>query len=218
MRRGFTLIEVMIAIGISAVIGVMALGSFQRAHAARELTQAQEERFGGARRTLTRMARELSMAYLSEHYDHKRFRERPTLFRGKDGGRRDALLFTSFSHQRLVRDAKESDQALLEYTVDSDPERPGKLALFRREKVHLDEDPDRGGDKQLVLQNVAGFDAQFWDWKKQEWVNDWVSSSVERQGTLPTRVKVRLTLEMPDGKEENFETQARVAIIRPLDF
>ncbi len=218
MSRGFTLIEVMIAIGISAAMGVMALGSFQRAHAARELTQAQEERFGGARRTLSRLARELSMAYLSEHYDSKRFRERPTLFRGKDRGRRDDLLFTSFSHQRLVRDAKEADQALLEYTVDSDPEHPGKLALFRREKLHLDEDPDRGGDKQMVLQNVTGFDAQFWDWKKQEWVNDWVSSAVERQGTLPTRVKVRLSLEMPNGKEENFETQARVAIIRPLDF
>lgn len=216
--RGFTLVEVLIAIAISAVIGVMVLGSFQRAHAARELTRAQEERFGGARRTLTRLARELTMAYLSEHYDHARFRERPTLFRGKDGGRRDDLLFTSFSHQRLVRDAKESDQALLEYTVEPDPERSGKLALFRREKVHLDEDPDRGGDKELVLQNVTGFDVQYWDWTKQEWVNDWVSSSVERQGTLPTRVKLRLTLEMPNGKEEDFETQARVAIIRPLDF
>ena len=117
-----------------------------------------------------------------------------------------------------MRDAKESDQALLEYTVEPDPERSGKLALFRREKVHLDEDPDRGGNKELVLQNVTGFDVQYWDWTKQEWVNDWVSSSVERQGTLPTRVKLRLTLEMPNGKEETFETQARVAIIRPLDF
>ncbi len=218
MRRGFTLVEVLIAMGISAVIGVMALGSFQRAHEARELTRAQEERFGGARRTLTRLARELTMAYLSEHYDHARFRERPTLFRGKDGGRRDDLLFTSFSHERLVRDAKESDQAQLEYTVEADPERSGKLALFRREKLYLDEDPDRGGDKELVLRHVTGFDVQYWDWTKQEWMNDWVSSSVERQGTLPTRVKVRLTLEMPNGKEETFETQARVAIIRPLDF
>jgi hypothetical protein len=29
---------------------------------------------------------------------------------------------------------------------------------------------------------------------------------------------MKLTLRMPDGKDRSFETQARVAIVRPLDF
>ena len=29
---------------------------------------------------------------------------------------------------------------------------------------------------------------------------------------------MKLTLRMPDGKDRVFQTQARVAIIRPLDF
>jgi hypothetical protein len=29
---------------------------------------------------------------------------------------------------------------------------------------------------------------------------------------------MRLTLRMPDGKDRTFQTQSRVAIIRPLDF
>jgi hypothetical protein len=29
---------------------------------------------------------------------------------------------------------------------------------------------------------------------------------------------VKITLRMPDGKDRSFETQARVAIIRPMDF
>ncbi|HEX7489207.1 MAG TPA: prepilin-type N-terminal cleavage/methylation domain-containing protein, partial [Anaeromyxobacteraceae bacterium] len=75
MRRaaGFTLIEVMIAVGITAVIGVMVMGSFQRTYAAKELTEGQDERFSSARMTLNRLSRELSQAFLSDHYDRKRF-------------------------------------------------------------------------------------------------------------------------------------------------
>jgi len=218
VSRGFTLVEVIIAVAITAVIGVTVAGSFRRAADARELAEAQDERFTGARLALSRMAREVTEAFLSEHYDRKRFRERLTVFRGKDSGDRDELLFATFTHARLRRDAKESDQAVVEYRLDPNPERPGEQALFRREKARLDDEPDRGGTRALVLEHVKGFDAQFWDWKKQEWVREWDSSTVERQGTLPTRVRLRLRLAMPDGKDRSFETQARIAIIRPLDF
>ena len=38
---------------------------------------------------MSRIAREVSVAFLSEHYDHKRFRERPTIFKGENSGDRD---------------------------------------------------------------------------------------------------------------------------------
>jgi len=216
--RGFTLVEVTIAVAITAVIGLTVAGSFRRAADARELAEAQDERFTGARLALSRMAREVTEAFLSEHYDRKRFRERLTVFRGKDSGERDELLFATMTHARLRRDAKESDQAVVEYRLDSDSQRPGELALFRREKARIDDEPDRGGSRAVVLEHVKGFDAQYWDWKRQEWVREWDSATVERQGTLPTRVRLRVKLAMPDGKERTFETQARIAIIRPLDF
>lgn len=216
--HGVTLVEVMIAVAITAVIGVMVTGAFQRVYAAKDLTEAQDERLTPARVALTRLSRELSEAFLSDHYDRKRFRDPPTLFRGKDGGERDDLLFTTMSHERLVRDAKESDQALVEYTVEPDPDLRGELALFRREKAHLDEEPDRGGAKAIVCQHVSSFDVQYWDWTKQQWFREWVTNSAERQSILPTRVKVRLGVKMPDGKEQVFETQSRIAIVRPLSF
>ncbi|GEJ55599.1 type II secretion system protein GspJ [Anaeromyxobacter diazotrophicus] len=218
-RRGFTLIEVMIAVAITAVIGVMIMGAFQRTYATKELTEAQEERFGSARVTLTRLARELSEAFLSDHYDLTRFpRERPTLFRGKDGGAQDDLLFATMSHERLSRDVKESDQAVVEYTVEPDPDRQGESALFRREKARLDEEPDRGGEKAVVCEHVSTFDVQYWDWKKQEWAREWLSNGLEHTNILPTRVKIRLGVKGTDGKEQLFETQARIAMIRPLGF
>ncbi len=213
--RGFTLVEVMIAVSIAAMMGAMALGAFQRTHAARELVEEQEDRYAGARVALTRMSRELSMAFVSDHYDASRFpRERPTLFRGKEND----VLFTTMAHQRLARDAKESDQSVVEYLLDADPDFPGERALWRREKVRIDEEPDRGGTRGVLCQHVVAFSAEYWDWKKQEWVREWNANALERQGFLPTRVRLALRLRMPDGKEQRFETQAPIAIVRPLNF
>ncbi len=221
--RGFTLVEVMVAAGITAVMGVMVMGAFHRAYQAKELVDAQDERFSTARVALTRMAREVSEAFLEDvapvtHYDRNRFRDPPTSFRGKDRGDRDDLLFTTMTHERLVRDAKESDEAVVEYTVEADPDHPGEQALFRREKAHLDEDPERGGTKAVVCEHVATFDVQYWDWKRQEWAREWVTGSAERGNVLPTRVRLRLGVKDPDGKVRVFETQARVAMIHPLGF
>jgi len=217
-ERGVTLVEIMVAAAITAVIGVMVAGAFQRTNAAKELVEAQDDRYSSAQVALSRLTRELSQAFLSEHYDQNRFREEPTIFRGKDRGARGELLFATMSHTRLLRDAKESDQSVVEYTGEQDPDRPGENALFRREKVRIDDDPGRGGTKEIVCQHVASFNVEYWDWTKQEWVREWVTNSPERQGILPTRVKIRLVLKMPDGKERAFETQARIAIVRPLSF
>ena len=213
-QRGFTLLEVTIAVAITAIMAAMAFGAFRRAAAARDITEEQEERYAGARVALTRMSRELSEAFLSDHYDRKRFpRERPTLFRG----RRDDVLFASMSHQRLVRDAKESDQALLEYSIDRDPDFPGGQALFRREKTRFDDQPDRGGSRVILCHFVKSLELAYWDWSKQEWVPEWSTAPGERP-LLPTRVRVKLVLLMPDRREIPFETQAQIAIVRPLDF
>lgn len=213
-QRGFTLLEVTIAVAITAVMAAMAAGAFRRASEARDLTDAQEERFAGARVALSRMSLELSEAFLSDHYDRRRFpRERPTLFRG----RADGLLFASMSHERLVRDAKESHQALVEYALDRDPDFPEEQALFRREKVRLDDQPDRGGSRAVLCHHVRSLELSYWDWAKQEWASEWSTAPGER-ALLPTRVRVKLVLRMPDGRAEPFETQARIAIVRPLDF
>lgn len=215
--RGFTLIEVMIAVALTAIVGAMALGAFQRASVARQTVEEQDERISGARAALTRVASELSMAFLSDHFDHRRFRERPTVFRGEDGGARDKLSFPTMAHVRGIRDARESDQMVVSYDVDADPDAPGEQALFRGMKARIDEEPTRDAHRAVLLRHVTGFDVSYWDWQKQEWAREWSTAPGERP-LLPSRVKVKLTLRMPDGADRSFETQARVAIIRPLDF
>ena len=153
------------------------------------------------------------MAFLSEHYDRARFRDRPTLFKG-DG---DTLLFSTMAHVRLVQDAKESDQSVVEYRVERDP-LSGEDALFRREKARLDDEPDRGGRRDLVATHVKRLSLQYWDLQRKEWVREWSTRTPERLNELPTRVRVELEVKLADGRIEKFTTQSRVAMTTPLEF
>jgi len=153
------------------------------------------------------------MAFLSEHYDRSQFRDRPTLFKGDS----DTLLFSTMAHVRLAQDAKESDQSMVEYRVERDP-LSGEDALFRREKARLDDEPDRGGRKDLVATHVKRLSLQYWDLRRKEWVREWSTRTPERLNELPTRVRVELEVKLADGRIEKFTTQSKVAITAPLEF
>src|SRR5687767_8890644 len=120
MRRafhGFTLMEVMVAVAITALMGTIVAMAFQTGFKAKEVVEGDAERYRMVRVSLNRMAREIGSAFVSDRYDPKRYRDandRPTNFVGE----RDRLLFTTMAHQRLYTDSKESDQAVVEYFVE----------------------------------------------------------------------------------------------------
>lgn len=211
---GFSLIELMIAMAITVSIGAMTIGAFAQVDHASQVARSQGERYAAARLALSRMAREVSMAFLSDNYDQNRFRDPVTLFVGRE----DRILFSTMAHQRLYEDAKESDQAIVEYTVDADPDATGEQALFRREKVHLDDEPDRGGTKDLVASHVAGLTIAYWDQKRGEWAREWTTKSVESGRTLPSRVRFDLEVKLADGRTERFVTEARIEVRAPLGY
>jgi general secretion pathway protein J len=212
--RGFTLVELLIAVAITATIGAMTVGSFVQVDRATQLTRAQGDRQAAARLALTRLSREVSMAFLSDNYDHARYRERVTLFVGRE----DELLFTTMAHQRLHRDVRESDQAVVEYVLERDPDRAGEEALFRRSKPRLDDEPDRGGRKDLVADRVTSFRLRYWDPRRGEWAREWTTRSTEHANELPSRVRFELEVAKDGGGTEKFVTEARIALRRPLEF
>lgn len=211
--RGFSLVELMIAVAITAFIGTVVAGTYAQVDRAASAVRDQAARASAVRLSLARITRELSMAFVSEHYDRARYRDRPTLFKGEE----DTVLFTTMAHVRRYQDAAESDQAVVEYLVERDPA-TGEDALFRREKVVIDDEPDRGGKKDLVADHVTKLTLRYWDRTRKEWVREWSTRSAERLNELPTRVKVELEVKEADGKTATYATQARVAITTPLDF
>jgi general secretion pathway protein J len=211
--RGFSLVELLIAMGITAGIGAMTVGAFRQVDHAREIARTQTDRYSAARLALTRISREVSMAFLSDNFDRARYRnERVTLFVGRE----EELLFSTMAHQRLYRDVKESDQSIVAYTVDSDPQNTGERALFRREKPRLDDEPDRGGHTDLVADHVISFRIRYWDARRNDWSRDWTTKSVDHANELPLRVRFELEIALGGGRVEKLATEARIAMTRPL--
>ena len=127
-------------------------------------------------------------------------------------------MITSFAHERLHLDAKESDQAIFEYKLQTDDE--GRQSLFRRVKPILDEEPDRGGEQAVLADEVLKFSVEAWDPKDREWREEWDSSSPQRTGgaLVPPRVRISLTVKDEQGKERTWSTQSRIVLTQPLDF
>ncbi|QSQ18627.1 prepilin-type N-terminal cleavage/methylation domain-containing protein [Pyxidicoccus parkwayensis] len=211
--RGFTLMEVMVAVAITALMGTVVAMAFQTGITAKETVETDADRYRQVRVALNRMAREIGSAYVSDRYDLKRFRDqndRPTNFIGE----RDKLLFTTFAHQRLYTDVKESDQAVVEYFVEasSDREARGRLDLKRRVNSNVDDRMDRGGTTDTLFEGVKGLEFAFWDSEKKQWDDEWDTRRTEKKSILPTRVRITVTAVDESGKEARYVTQARIML------
>lgn len=215
---GFTLLEAMIAISIMAIMGGLIWGSFGPSFALKEEVEKQAERDEEVRSAMLRMAHEISMAFLSNDFDKGRYRDMLTLFDGRHGaGGRDTLTFTSLAHERLFDSALESDQVVIQYRVLEDKKIPGQLDLMRREKTVLDDQQDRGGDEEVLCEDVAGVGFRFWDDVKKDWVDDWNTKDVERANVLPFRVEITLLVGPQGSPPKRFVTQAQIFLPLPLD-
>ena len=216
-NSGFTLMEVMIAASIVAIMGGLIYGSFGPMLRAKEVIEAESEHYRAIQVSLSRMGREISMAFFSNDFDHARYRDKsdaPTFFTGE----RDHLEFTSFAHQRRYKDAKESDQALFDYHMGRDPDaeldgNDGDV-LLRREKVVLDESPDRGGVEQVLSEDVKKLEFEYYDSEKKEWVEEW--DTRRERDRLPERVRITLTSTDETGKEVKYSTEARIYLRLPI--
>ena len=96
---------------------------------------------------MSRMSREISMAYLSKHV----FLADPivvTQFKGY----KDRLYFSAFGHSVHQKDAIESDEQVLGFYLATD--KNGHKSLMRRMHPNLNLDVEKGGRAQVLCPNV----------------------------------------------------------------
>jgi general secretion pathway protein J len=211
--RGFTLMEVMVAVSITALMGTIVAMAFQTGFRAKEVVEGEAEHYRMVRVALNRMAREVGSAFVSDRYDPKRFRDsndRPTNFVGE----RDRLLFTTFAHQRLYTDSKESDQAVVEYFLENSTEKGARSRqdLKRRVNPNVGERMDRGGTTDVLFEGVKKLEFEYWDSERKEWESEWDTRRNEQKALLPTRVRITIVALDENGKEARYTTQTRIML------
>jgi len=240
--RGFTLLELLIAIGLLALLSGIMLQSMRITFKARETIAMIEELNHAAQVSLSHLTRDISMAYLSNHVNMQEPAGQ-TLFEGRS----DNLLFSYLGHERRRRGARESDQGIVEYLLENDPDGPGRV-LIRRENSIIDNDPEDGGVREELVSGVREFKLEYWDDENDDWKDEWqarmedaaksglggalapevapigaqmmkaAQEKMLEEYKLPSRVYIRLVLLDAREKEYAFETQTRIHLRFPLNF
>lgn len=219
--RGLTLLEVMVSVGILALVGSLIYGAFDGMNKARTGIARINDRYHQGRQALSRMTRELGSAFVSRHAPLQIAQAiSQTAFIGKHSQPTDRVDFTAFAHRRLRRDVHESDQCEVGYFGATDPEHQGKLDLVRREAKTIDLEPTRGGIVQVLAEDIEKLELSYFDPGTSQWVDNWDSTQLIGQlGRLPSQVKITLTLKDGlGGGPLRLMTRAPLAMQSPLDF
>ncbi|MEO0324846.1 MAG: type II secretion system protein GspJ [Myxococcota bacterium] len=219
--RGITLIETMVSIAILSMVSAAVWGGFSQTARNKQRVEESLERNHVVQAALTRMAREISMAYVSAQVNPSPSLEvTQTCFIGDDRTRGDRLDFTSFGHRRLYRDAHESDQNEVSYFVTRHPEED-MLVLARREQNRIDDDCQRGGRVEILLEDVEGLEFEYLNPNTGEWQRTWSAVEGEASVTgqpnlLPAQVKITLEVPHPRRRGRTLTYATRAAV--PMRF
>jgi general secretion pathway protein J len=214
--RGFTLIEVLVALAVMSMIAISIWGASSQTARTRTVVQESHDKSHQVRVAFEMMTRDLSSAFLSQN----RAQLEPThdtVFIGEDHGEDDRLDFAAFTHERRYFDAKESDQAEIGYFLAPDKENPEQQDLVRRESPVLDLEPLEGGQLLVLVQNVKAFDLQYYDMVMAEWQDAWDTTEATGEGAvLPMQVRIRLETYDRLGEVEAHATQMPIPMRTPI--
>jgi general secretion pathway protein J len=182
--------------------------------------EANAGRYRTVRLALERMAREISMAYLSQNEDTFQA-ERRSLFAGKRKTDVDELRFSYFGHQRLYQDADECDTAQISYFSARDRDNGRKINLMRRETRRLAnlKPEDQPNETDILCDDVTRLQIEYWDGRDKQWREEWVTTAADGQpDRLPARVRLRLTVHDERDKEVTFATETKIMMQEPLNL
>ncbi|MCK6502857.1 prepilin-type N-terminal cleavage/methylation domain-containing protein [Myxococcota bacterium] len=195
-RRGFTLLEVVVALGVMAIIGLLSFQALSGSLRARDFMEEEEGFSRSAGTALDRLSRHLELAYLTTNTTA--INSYRTVFIVKDGDERDELWLASLGHQRRFRDSREGDQAEVTFWTEVDPENDDAYVLMMRESQRIDEKPDEDGPVMPLAHGVQRFDLRLLDAKTGEWTEEWDSTGADQPNRLPRAVQIVLVLLAPD--------------------
>jgi prepilin-type N-terminal cleavage/methylation domain-containing protein len=219
-NRGFTLVEVMIAAAILAVIVTILYGAFAGSIKTMEISSEEGDIYRRARIVLNHMTQEISCAYLPTQDSHdKEEKEEITdiitdiqyAFIGEDRAEddlpRDTLSFTT-----TALPLKGPSHGLKEvgYYLAPDPETE-EPALLMREDTTPDDRIDEGGTSHLLAEGIWGIDVTYYDERGREW-NRWDSTSTIFLGKIPRSVRIALLFKDEQGEPMSLTATAHIVM------
>jgi len=217
-QRGFTLIEIMLALALLAFLTSLLWGTFaQTAKVKKRIEQAQD-RTHTVRVALMRMSREIEMAFVNAETSGTQ--ERRTMFSGSSHNDFDELRFSWFGHLRFRADQAEGDTALVTYFGQPDPDDSLLTNIMRSETRRLEsKDPKLiPGETYILCPAVSRLKFAYYDYKQKDWREEWDTTKADGQTYMPTQVRISLTVLDERGMPITFTSIARLHTLERVDY
>jgi type II secretory pathway component PulJ len=214
---GFTLIEVLAAVFLTAVVLGLAVGMYVYLSDATAAAQARTRDGRHALAILDRVARDLQGAYLLSKPPEQDPLFHPWLFLAEnhtESEGADRVKFVTRNHRPRNPMGHGSDLAVVSYVLERGEH--DRYVLTRSLSPGLPEELDRefhtGDDERamVVADRIASFAMRFLD-DEQQWLSEWDSSLIEESSELPLAAEIEVSLAPMIEGEEDF------AEIDPLD-
>jgi len=204
--RGFTLVELLVAIVVLSMISLLIYNAFASMKRSREGIERVDDRYREGRLAMTRMVRELQSAYISLHAPiNSSLLVQKTAFVGTTGTPADRIDFNSFSNRRMDKNSHVSDQCELSYFGSSNPDVSGVTDLARRISTSLDLDPKKGGRVDVLATDIDLFDLQYLDPMTGNWLETWDTTSTVTGQPARLPVQMRITLVLNGGSRQGYD-------------
>jgi general secretion pathway protein J len=230
--RGFTLIEVMLALSITAIISAFIYTSFAITLDSKQRVEKRAEIYHAGRIFLLRVSSEIQDAYLQPQFSSfSEEIEQPasTTLIGEDhtefGRDYDYLTFTTLSHMVFPYDPEDNNQSShtqLTYDIRMDDNNTEEAAIIRREDPTIDQSLEMEGESvaYILCENVRSVNYRYYDRKRDVWEDEWNAYDDKFDyPRLPTAIEIRLVLaEMPENMEDIDEDQIMEVVFTTLVY
>ena len=222
-QHGFTLIEVLLAMAMVAILFTMLYGTFGNSADLIQAAEQEGESYHMARLTVRQLSQELTSVVQSVNgviFHATAEAGCPQIVRvefldavqeGDKGGigfiavdaeendrPMDCLVFATYAHGRYRPNAKESDLSVVTYWLDDDK-------VMHQEETNLFSLSSKSVESYPLAEGVEGMNFKFFD--GTQWVDEWDAG---KQGVLPPAVKVELTFLLPSAERRVFTTMVSV--------
>ena len=200
-ERGFTLIEVLIALFLTAILLSSIYFTFFSMLESREVISEDLERQREVRRFIDFMGMEIESAYVSDINAYTRF----VGSKAEIGGRSFSTLeFTFFTHTVVSKGSPSGDLKSVRYSVGKgDGE---KIDLFKERWDAFTGQGGKGSFKVEAVEDIKGFDVSYFN--EGNWVKSW--RNAPGRGT-PEAVSFVLTVGKGHGTEKyTFTVKPRI--------
>ena len=214
MRKGFTLLELMLTLGLVALVMLIIYGilrsTIRTAKKIEETMQGAE--VGPA--ILAQIREDLEGVILLDPEEDQ--------FLGQDkqgnGGGRDRIDFltTTMAYEQEDENAEMKFYGLNEvgYQVKDNPDDSSVGILYRRIDPFVDEDPLKGGRLVELYDRVVGFNVEYVEDPAEESQESW--SNTEKEGELPRAFTIELKIQISSLDSEKKDIREyRLTVTRP---